>query len=267
VGRSCSYFGEQMPENVVMFNNSQEALQTIDEIVASTGLRRNFVVSAAGVPNAAAIINGAERHILYNPRFMTDVRQQAGNPWAPKSIMAHEIGHHLQGHTLQSGGSRPEIELEADFYSGFVLQRLGASLADAQVAMEHFASEQASQTHPAKRDRLAAIASGWEQSCDRDPSCRAGSTETEPPSVDPTPASSPNSCEYANDDECDEPDLCDPGTDTNDCRPSGRSTANGDPSPVAAQMCYTNWGSCPMMVSIPVGSVCNCNGIYPGIAR
>ena len=28
-----------------------------------------------------------------------------------------------------------------------------------------------------------------------------------------------NSCEYANDGECDEPDLCDPGTDTNDCTP------------------------------------------------
>ena len=34
-------------------------------------------------------------------------------------------------HTLERGGSRPEIELEADEFSGFVLRKMGATLPQA----------------------------------------------------------------------------------------------------------------------------------------
>src|SRR5678810_879251 len=51
--------------------------------------------------------------------------------------------------------------LEADYFSGFVMARMGASLQEAEVAMSKIASPQASSSHPGKADRLNAIAKGW----------------------------------------------------------------------------------------------------------
>jgi hypothetical protein len=85
----------------------------------------------------------------------------AGDNWASIAILAHEIGHHLNGHTLLGSGSQPPLELEADEFSGFVLRKMGASLSQAQSAMKIAADTRASRTHPAQQDRLTAIAEGW----------------------------------------------------------------------------------------------------------
>lgn len=84
---------------------------------------------------------------------------------AAVSVLAHEVGHHLAGHTIQSGGSQPPIELEADKFSGFVLYKMGAPREDALVAMRALvpAEVQRDSTNPARDRRLAAIAEGWNQ--------------------------------------------------------------------------------------------------------
>jgi hypothetical protein len=96
-----------------------------------------------------------------NASYCTMVLLSTGTKWAAVSVLAHEIGHHLNGHTITAGGSQPAIELEADEFSGFVLRKLGASLNDAQAAMKTIAQVRASRTHPGQYDRLASIASGW----------------------------------------------------------------------------------------------------------
>lgn len=159
---SCNYFGGLAAESeVYTFESNQDAEKTVDSILDYTGLARNFQIAAANVDNAAAITKGAIRYILYNEDFMLRMRDTTSTDWAAYSIMAHEIGHHLQGHTLDGLGSRPEKELEADNYSGYVLGRMGASLTDAQKVMSLISSETGSQTHPAKSARLAAITNGW----------------------------------------------------------------------------------------------------------
>ena len=145
----------------------------IMQILETIGLPQNFDIVSAGVPNAAAVIQGDKRFILYSRYFMNNIKKQASNQWAPISIMAHEIGHHLAGHTLKSDGSRPLIELEADRFSGSVLQKMGASLEDALAAMEQLGNEHGSATHPRKLDRLEAITAGWEDSCAKDRNCQA----------------------------------------------------------------------------------------------
>jgi hypothetical protein len=151
-----------------------------------TGLETNFVIRAANVANAVAAIQGEQRLILYNQQFMMRVRDRTGSDWSQISILAHELGHHLQGHTLQPGGSRPPIELEADKYSGFILHRMGATLAQAQAAMQLIANDQGSTTHPGKQARLAAITNGWLKARDL-----AGQT-TNPGSPNPSPAPQPS---------------------------------------------------------------------------
>jgi len=163
---TCSYDGEPIPGDIRLFASTSEATEAISRILSVIGLRQNFEIRSAEVPNAAAVIHRNKRYILYNPKFINNINSSSQNNWASVSILAHEIGHHLNGHTLLGTESRPDIELEADEFSGFVLRRLGASLEDAQAAMKIAASKKASHTHPARNDRLKAIERGWNNAGD-----------------------------------------------------------------------------------------------------
>jgi hypothetical protein len=133
----------------------------IKEIIEVVGLQPRFQVQEAEVENAAAVIYGGQRYILYNRQFLAAVNNAVKTDWAAVSILAHEIGHHLNGHTLSRGGSNPADELEADEFSGFVLRKMGASLAEAQAAISLLSQERSSHTHPGRSVRLASISKGW----------------------------------------------------------------------------------------------------------
>ena len=145
------------------FASAAEGRQIAQDIIDVVGLKANFEVREANIPNAAAVVYGGKRYVLYNSRFINQLIQTTGTKWAAISVLAHEIGHHLNGHTITASGSQPALELEADEFSGFVLRKMGASLAQAQAAMKTQASAKASSTHPAQYDRLASIAKGWER--------------------------------------------------------------------------------------------------------
>ena len=136
----------------------------IREITDAVGLKARFELRATReVDNAAAVVYDGQRYLLYNPDFLNAVNRAGHTDWAGISILAHEMGHHLNGHTLRAGGSQPADELEADEFSGFVLRKLGASLAQAQAALATVADDEGSATHPGRTPRLAAIGQGWQR--------------------------------------------------------------------------------------------------------
>ena len=193
LGYACSYFGEILPNEVKGNTNigtDPQAANIIQRIVDVSGLARNFEILAEPVPNAAAVTQDGVRYILYNPSFISDIGKATRTKWAAISILAHEAGHHLNGHTLTSSGSRPDIELEADLFSGFIVERLGGSLADATAVMELLGNPNGSPTHPPKKDRLAAITKGWTNACEKDPDCfrEPAAAESETDSVPSTRA-------------------------------------------------------------------------------
>lgn len=148
-------------------SNNDEAEIAVDNILNQIGLFRNFkIIECPDINNAEAkIITSAsgvrERYIIYDSQFFKNIDIKAGNSWAAISILAHEIGHHLNGHALLGLGSTPKIELEADEFSGFVLAKMGATLEEAQSAIQTLRNAKATSTHPAKVDRLAIIKKGW----------------------------------------------------------------------------------------------------------
>ncbi|MFZ2901105.1 MAG: hypothetical protein WA004_20915 [Saprospiraceae bacterium] len=159
---SCNYTGEISPvEDLYGFASDNEAEDAMRRIMRYTGLPANFTIKAANVPNAAAVLYQEQRFILYNQYFMMRIKDQTQTDWSAMSILAHEIGHHLSGHTLDSQGSRPDKELEADRFSGFVLYKMGATVDEARIAMETLAAETGTATHPPKSARLAAVTNGW----------------------------------------------------------------------------------------------------------
>lgn len=165
----CNYGGESTPpkafdvKNENSFNESASASSIVKDILDKAGLTPSFIVRPANVPNAAASARNGDRYIEYNPFFVSLLKSGAKTNWAIYGVMAHELGHHLQGHTLKLGGSRPDYELEADEYSGFILAKLGANLKEAQIAMETYGSNVPSTTHPQKDLRLIAIKKGWDK--------------------------------------------------------------------------------------------------------
>lgn len=173
--QACSYDGQafKVDPRALAGTDGTDGKEAVRNIMRFTGLPQNFKVVEGEVPNAAALIvmggDGVpERVIAYNAVFMKQVREATiNNDWASISIMAHEIGHHLSGHTLLPGGSQPPIELEADKFSGFVLYKMGAALTDATKAISTLIPEEDGPTHPGRKKRLVAIEAGWTESCEQ----------------------------------------------------------------------------------------------------
>jgi hypothetical protein len=160
LSNTCSFYGEKTPYSVYTFTSDKKALTALKLITDASGISQNFTLLAADIPNAAAVIMYNKRYILYNQTFIYNISQRI-NYWASLSILAHEVGHHLNGHSLIPGGSRPSLELEADMFSGFILGRLGADLEQAQSAINNVAPINNSNSHPGRSARLAAVANGW----------------------------------------------------------------------------------------------------------
>ena len=150
------------------FVNIPEPRDILSDIVKVTGLQLNFELKEADVLNIEASISHRKRYILYNPSFINWINSITKDKWAVMALIAHEIGHHLNGHTILKTGSKPELELEADQFAGFVLHKLGASLEQAQEVMKYIAKTEASKTHPGRSSRMAAIQTGWNKAASAD---------------------------------------------------------------------------------------------------
>lgn len=131
------------------------------EIMNVTGLQANFELKQAEVLNIEASISHRKRYILYNPAFINSITNLTKDKWAAMALLAHEIGHHLNGHTIGKTGSTPVLELQADEFAGFILYKLGATLQQSQCVMNYIARTKESRTHPSKKSRMQAIEKGW----------------------------------------------------------------------------------------------------------
>jgi hypothetical protein len=137
--------------------------QMMEDILGVTGLHASFELKEADVMNIQASISHQKRMILYNPAYIEWLNRLTGDKWAVMALLAHEIGHHLNGHTMRKGGSSPPLELEADEFAGFILHQLGATLDESQKVMKFIAGLKASDTHPGRMARMMAIQNGWDK--------------------------------------------------------------------------------------------------------
>ena len=160
------------PGQVSKFRSLSDAEDAAGRIMDAAGLRTaDFVVlvdegsenAAAGIPRSGRYAD--RRVIIYDPLFLQRIERRT-DEWGPRSVMAHEVAHHLLGHSVFGAGSNPPDELDADFYTGFILNRLGANLEQAQAAIRLLASPSGSSSHPPLHRRMEAIALGWNKAQD-----------------------------------------------------------------------------------------------------
>lgn len=159
------------------FSNSRAADEALDEIVGVIGVSKTFVLQACeNVSNASALTVLGVRYIFYNPSWMNDLMYSGD--WVNKFILAHEVGHHVNNHTVDAalliGGmvdnntSLSESkyqELQADEFAGFVLGRLGATLNETLAAVNNLSNDDDTySTHPKRDKRISAVTKGYKNS-------------------------------------------------------------------------------------------------------
>lgn len=131
----------------------------VSEIKAILNIRALIDVYVAEAENNAMATTGAggRKIIIADYNFLKTVNRDAGTEWAAISILAHELGHHIAG--LGRGLSG---ELDADYWSGYVLYKLGASKEASIKCIMHFGTEQNTSSHPNKYLRAKTIKQGWD---------------------------------------------------------------------------------------------------------
>ena len=144
--------------------SERAATQAVRRIVQYSGLTPDLTVREdPSVRTANAYIKGHVRMIAYNPAFITTILDSSKTNWAAISILAHEVAHHLLGHTLDPSTLRPGDELACDHYSGFILFSMGATLPESLAAIEVAGNPHGTWSHPPKHARSAAIEQGWHE--------------------------------------------------------------------------------------------------------
>ena len=140
------------------------------------GASKRFVLQPCdNINNAVATSYKGIRYILYDRDFMDSL--DSGDNWSNLFILAHEVGHHINGHSLdiilyandivdpKSLLEKRNQELEADEFAGFILGKLGATLKQTSSSINLISSEKDDtySTHPSKSKRLASIRKGYKK--------------------------------------------------------------------------------------------------------
>lgn len=174
VNFACNFFDNSIkyippPAESVKDEDAEKWMRAmINKIMDITGLQNRYRLTAMKDYNncSAICLNnniGQERFIQFDKAFLETYQKQTNNRWFVFGVLAHEIGHHLNGHTLEGVGSRPDKEIEADEFAGFVMQKMGATLASAQGIFSFMSDTEGPPTHPVKAKRYAAIKRGWDK--------------------------------------------------------------------------------------------------------
>ena len=156
------------------FVSDSQAEKALNRILFEIGASKRFVLqSCDNINNAVATSYKGVRYILYDRDFMYSI--SSGNNWGNLFILAHEVGHHINGHSVdlvlyfkdivepKSLASKRKQELEADEFAGFILARLGATLSQATKTINSIASNKSDtySTHPSKSKRLNSVRIGY----------------------------------------------------------------------------------------------------------
>lgn len=170
------------------FQSVYEAKQVVTSLLGKVNWQNeNFnILEQNGIRNAYATISRGQRLIIYDNAFLEDIDAYAKTKWASISVMAHEVGHHYYNHVVSGQGSTVPTEIEADAFSGYVMQKEGATLEQSLAAMNAIASDKQSNTHPAKAARLDAITRGWNAAKANGSAGAANTGSSTPPVKPPT---------------------------------------------------------------------------------
>ncbi len=129
---------------------------------------RQFVVKTCyGLNNAIALKQAGVPYVLLDVEWIESMKVGSSD-WLHLLVIAHEVGHHLLGHTngpARQPAEQREVELAADRFAGYVLGTYGLASAQVEAVLRDFPDDKdPNSTHPKKVQRIKAVCSGVESS-------------------------------------------------------------------------------------------------------
>ncbi len=158
------------------FTSDEDAVDAVDKIFTVIGASQKPILQAcSNINNAVAAVYKGQRYILYDREFMNSLSNGTSKYWTNMFILAHEVGHHINGHSLdivlyandiidpKTLEEKRKQELEADEFAGFVLGKLGSSLSQIEKVLSNLPSiaNEKTSTHPSKNKRIQAVRNGY----------------------------------------------------------------------------------------------------------
>jgi len=169
----CSFsiyggYGNQMPN----FNKAKKVTEETDksgifDVINSMKEKlkinpRLDIYLQSNLDNAYALLKDGKRSLIFDVNFLEKVNKHCGSEWCAIQIIAHELGHHINGFSEDSH----QNELGADYWSGYILSKLGASLESTLKGIQTYGSEYDTDTHPNVYKRSEAIEEGYRNAND-----------------------------------------------------------------------------------------------------
>ena len=182
---SCSYTSTISPDDCIpelggaLTGESLDIAKVLSRILSvmmadsTVKVQPNFFPYACDYPEpvfkALTKKSDSSRYILYSKAILAKL-VSINTDWVAYSIFAHEIGHHFFGHSLKAPhdlAESREREIQADFFCGYILNRLRSTLQQAQSGINATGPhpsdiEEFSYSHPTKAKRLFAIKKGFD---------------------------------------------------------------------------------------------------------
>lgn len=174
-----TFYGESNARAILCPERKNALAETdVDKLISeilwkSYHIKNSYIIiNCADVANCQATMFEGKPYILYNPSYLGRVKKlnfssatlpdATEKDWETLTLLAHELGHHLNGHLTnpKPDATQWSQELEADETAGFIIHLMGGTLAQAQLAFRNV-PEQGSYTHPGRQKRLDAVAKGW----------------------------------------------------------------------------------------------------------
>lgn len=167
-------FGQDVCSAASNKNSDPEIVSFVDRLLRADMLNNTYeIIPCYEIPNFEAELFHNTRRIYYNPRIIgkdlkrlsfskKNITVTTQDNWSLLTILAHEIGHHINDHfsPINSKLSPHSKELQADVFAGSLIYKIGGSLEQAILAYNG-ESEKATKTHPGRKDRITAIEKGW----------------------------------------------------------------------------------------------------------
>ncbi len=121
LSRHCHFGGTQQDEELYTFTSGSPVMENLVAEILKLGgdLERNFTLVQTNVESVSAVVADGKRYLLWSQDYLeraTDVQAFAS--------AAHEIGHHLNNHSLLADRQTGEAE-EANLFMGYILSRKG----------------------------------------------------------------------------------------------------------------------------------------------
>ena len=162
--------------NLNLQKAAPEIEDLLDRIVTIGGVKQKYnICLTPNIANAGAAVHWdtTKKIIIYDPLFLNKWADLSGELyWGVVTILAHEVGHHVLGHTAKAQlkatlEKKRSNELEADRFAGYVLGKLGASLENTLALMKKMDVNinDSKHTHPSGGKRVASIKTGWLKAC------------------------------------------------------------------------------------------------------